>query len=218
MVVVTNPSEGKPSIGKSIRNCGVVTGIGLDLAKNAFQVHAIDGQGEVVMARKLTRGRLRSSPNCRAASLAHPARRSGLTKFNSPIERGSLYIQKEYARFVRGVRKRSVTVAGGAFVAALPGRRKSFASVAAQLKRRVARSFRRNPLKRLIPRPDFPSPLAGEGGCPNGGRMSICDGSQAWRGSQSRSLAMRVLARTMSFRMAAVRATLAFLPLAIIRW
>ena len=30
-------------MGKWIRNCGVVTRIGLDLAKNAFQVHAVDG-------------------------------------------------------------------------------------------------------------------------------------------------------------------------------
>ena len=58
MVVVINPSEGKPSIGKSIRNLGAVTRVGLDLAKNGFQVHAIDAKGETVVARKLTRGRL----------------------------------------------------------------------------------------------------------------------------------------------------------------
>ena len=31
---------------------------GLDLAKKVFQVHAVDAKGEVVVARKLTRGRL----------------------------------------------------------------------------------------------------------------------------------------------------------------
>jgi len=36
MVVVINPSEGKPSMGKSIRNLAAVTRVGLDLAKNAF--------------------------------------------------------------------------------------------------------------------------------------------------------------------------------------
>ena len=45
-------------MGKSIRNFGAVTRFGLDLAKNAFQVHAVDVNGEVVVARKLTRGRL----------------------------------------------------------------------------------------------------------------------------------------------------------------
>src|SRR5271165_1713949 len=58
MVVVTNPSEGKPSMGKSVRNIAAVTRVGLDLAKNAFQVHAVDAKGETVVARKLARGRL----------------------------------------------------------------------------------------------------------------------------------------------------------------
>jgi transposase len=53
-----NSSEGKPSMGKSIRNFAAVTRVGLDLAKTAFQVHAVDAKGEVVIARKLTRGRL----------------------------------------------------------------------------------------------------------------------------------------------------------------
>src|ERR1700729_4386629 len=58
MVVVINPSEGKPSMGKSIRNLTAVTRVGLDLAKNAFQVHAVDATGAIVVAHKLTRGRL----------------------------------------------------------------------------------------------------------------------------------------------------------------
>ena len=45
-------------MGKSIRNFAAVTRVGLDLAKNAFQVHAVDANGEVVAARKLRRGQL----------------------------------------------------------------------------------------------------------------------------------------------------------------
>ena len=43
-------------MGKSIRNFAAVTRIGLDLAKNIFQVHGVDAKGEVVVARKLRRG------------------------------------------------------------------------------------------------------------------------------------------------------------------
>lgn len=45
-------------MGKSIRNLSTVTRVGLDLAKNAFQVHAVDATGAIVVARKLMRGRL----------------------------------------------------------------------------------------------------------------------------------------------------------------
>src|SRR5271168_2897792 len=55
MVVVKTPSEGKPSVGKSIRNMSTVTRVGLDLAKRVFQVHAVGAKGEIVVARKLTR-------------------------------------------------------------------------------------------------------------------------------------------------------------------
>jgi hypothetical protein len=58
MVVVINPSEGKPSMGKSIRNLTAVTRVGLDLAKRVFQVHAVEAKGEIVVARKLTRSQL----------------------------------------------------------------------------------------------------------------------------------------------------------------
>ena len=37
-------------MGKSIKNALSVTRIGLDLAKNVFQVHGIDGRGELVVA------------------------------------------------------------------------------------------------------------------------------------------------------------------------
>jgi transposase len=55
MVVVETPSEGKPSMAKSIRNIAAVTRVGLDLAKNVFQVHGVDVRGEVVIVRKLRR-------------------------------------------------------------------------------------------------------------------------------------------------------------------
>src|SRR5271165_6409441 len=58
MVVVETPSEGEPSMGKSIRNLTSVTRVGLDLAKRVFQVHAVDAKGEIVVARKLTRNQL----------------------------------------------------------------------------------------------------------------------------------------------------------------
>jgi transposase len=44
--------------GKLSRNFAAVTRVGLDLAKNAFQVHAVDAKGQIVVALKLTRGRL----------------------------------------------------------------------------------------------------------------------------------------------------------------
>jgi hypothetical protein len=58
MVVVKTPSEGKPSMGKSIRGLSTVTRVGLDLAKRVFQVHAVDAKGEIVVTRKLTRSQL----------------------------------------------------------------------------------------------------------------------------------------------------------------
>src|SRR5271166_5465897 len=58
MVVVINPSEGKPPMGRSITELSSVTRVGLDLAKNAFQVHGVDAKGEVVVTRKLRRGAL----------------------------------------------------------------------------------------------------------------------------------------------------------------
>src|SRR3982074_3651153 len=42
MVVVEQPSEGAPSMGKSITDLSSVTTVGLDLAKHVFQVHGID--------------------------------------------------------------------------------------------------------------------------------------------------------------------------------
>lgn len=37
---------------------GNITTIGLDIAKSVFQVHGVDAAGEVVVRRKLTRGRV----------------------------------------------------------------------------------------------------------------------------------------------------------------
>ena len=45
-------------MGKSIQKLSSVTRLGLDLAKKVFQVHAVDANGEIVVARKLARGRL----------------------------------------------------------------------------------------------------------------------------------------------------------------
>ena len=45
-------------MGKSIGNLTSVTRVGLDLAKRVFQVHAVDANGDVVVACKLTRGHL----------------------------------------------------------------------------------------------------------------------------------------------------------------
>jgi hypothetical protein len=46
MVIVINPSEGKPSMGKSIRNLAAVTRVGLDLAKKVFQrCYGASGEG-----------------------------------------------------------------------------------------------------------------------------------------------------------------------------
>jgi transposase len=43
-------------MGKFIENLGSVTRVGVDLAKNVLQVHAVDEKGEVVAGRKLRRG------------------------------------------------------------------------------------------------------------------------------------------------------------------
>ena len=50
--------KGSRRLRKSIRNFAAVRRVGLDLAKKVFQVHAVDAKGEVVVARKLARGRL----------------------------------------------------------------------------------------------------------------------------------------------------------------
>ncbi len=64
-------------MGKSIRKLSSVTRVGLDLAKNVFQVHAIDANGEIVVARKLARGRLvgffSELPRCVVAMEACPS-------------------------------------------------------------------------------------------------------------------------------------------------
>ena len=45
-------------MGKSIQKLSCVTRVGLDLAKKVFQLHGVDANGEIVVARKLARGRL----------------------------------------------------------------------------------------------------------------------------------------------------------------
>jgi transposase len=53
--VKTNPSTGASSMSKHTTNFAQVTVVGLDLAKRVFQIHAIDAQGKVVVARSLRR-------------------------------------------------------------------------------------------------------------------------------------------------------------------
>src|ERR1022692_3986583 len=55
MVVIEQPSEGAPSMGKSITDLSSVTTVGLDLAKHAFQVHGVDASGRVIVAKALRR-------------------------------------------------------------------------------------------------------------------------------------------------------------------
>ena len=45
-------------MGKSIRNLSTVTWSGSIWRRTRFQVHAVDATGAIVVARKLTRGRL----------------------------------------------------------------------------------------------------------------------------------------------------------------
>jgi transposase len=58
-------------MGNSINNFSSVTTIGLDIAKNVFQVHAIDAQGVLVVAKPIRRGQLlkflASLPRCLVA-------------------------------------------------------------------------------------------------------------------------------------------------------
>ena len=71
-------------MGKSISNYSSVTTIGLDIAKNVFQVHGVDAKGAAVVARSVRRGGLlkffASLPRClvgmEACSSAHHWARS----------------------------------------------------------------------------------------------------------------------------------------------
>jgi transposase len=53
---------------------GEVTTVGLDIAKHVFEVHGIDGQGTIVLRRKVRRSELlkffRSIPSCLVGRLA----------------------------------------------------------------------------------------------------------------------------------------------------
>jgi len=60
---------------------GNVTTIGLDLAKNVFQVHGVDAEGTAVLRQRLTRGRMlkffAKLPRCLVASRRAPHRITG---------------------------------------------------------------------------------------------------------------------------------------------
>ena len=45
-------------MGKSIKNLSSVTVVGLDIAKNVFQVHGVDATGAAIVARSVRRGQL----------------------------------------------------------------------------------------------------------------------------------------------------------------
>src|ERR1035438_6661988 len=64
-------------MGKSIENLRTVTRVGVDLAKNIFQVHAVDAKGDVVAARALRRsavlGFFGKLPPCVVAMEACPS-------------------------------------------------------------------------------------------------------------------------------------------------
>ncbi len=55
-------------MGKSIKNLSSVTTVGLDIAKNVFQVHGVDAKGAAIVARSVRRGGLlkffASLPRC----------------------------------------------------------------------------------------------------------------------------------------------------------
>jgi transposase len=51
MVVVKDHQQREPSMGD-------ITTIGLDLAKNVFQVHAVDQAGNVVVRKRIRRGQV----------------------------------------------------------------------------------------------------------------------------------------------------------------
>ena len=51
MVVVEDHQQREPSMSN-------ITTIGLDLAKNVFQVHAVDGAGNVAVRKRLRRGQV----------------------------------------------------------------------------------------------------------------------------------------------------------------
>ena len=47
-------------MGKSIKNLSSVTTVGLDIAKNVFQVHGVDAEGALAVAKAVRRGQLLS--------------------------------------------------------------------------------------------------------------------------------------------------------------
>jgi len=71
MAFLETPSEGKPSLAKHSANPESVTRVGLDLAKNVFQLHAVDAGGAVVLARSVRRAGLlklwEKLPRCEVA-------------------------------------------------------------------------------------------------------------------------------------------------------
>src|SRR5437899_11177428 len=74
MVVVKDHQQREPSISD-------ITTIGLDLAKNVFQVHAVDVAGSVVLRRRLRRSQVLALPSC--SKSATSPRAKAITAVNS---------------------------------------------------------------------------------------------------------------------------------------
>src|SRR6202051_3219835 len=55
---LSNRSSGAPSMGKIITDSSSVTTVGLDLAKDVFQVYCVDASGRVVVAKSVRRNKL----------------------------------------------------------------------------------------------------------------------------------------------------------------
>ena len=74
MVVVKDHQQREPSMGD-------ITTIGLDLAKNVFQLHAVDEAGNVVMRKRLRRGQVLAF----FAGIAGVSRRHGSLCDRAPL-------------------------------------------------------------------------------------------------------------------------------------
>ena len=57
-VLLNNTSKKKRQTMSNHNLKGKVTVLGIDLAKNSFQLHGVDEQGNVVLKKKLTRSKL----------------------------------------------------------------------------------------------------------------------------------------------------------------
>src|SRR5215203_6206699 len=71
LVGQTPPANREPSMSE-------ITTVGLDLAKNVFQVHGVDAEGAAVRRKQLRRGRRRAGVLQQAAALSGGCRQTRL--------------------------------------------------------------------------------------------------------------------------------------------